>query len=87
MRTRDRMCFQSIRTVCDISRDDQAIIATGSLLTPTDRLKENYSIDSVKLMVLRTCLMISAPPRHLSLNSIAESVSSAFDVFFLTGIM
>ena len=40
-RTRDRM----IRTVRDISRDDRAIIATCSLRTPTDRHKENYSID------------------------------------------
>ena len=40
-RTRDRMCFQSI----DISRDNRARIATCSLLTSTDRLKENYSID------------------------------------------
>ena len=36
--------WQSIRTVWDISRDDRARIATGSLLTPTDRLKDNYSI-------------------------------------------
>ena len=35
-----------IRTVSDISRDDRARIVTCSLLTPTDRLKENYSIDS-----------------------------------------
>ena len=34
--TCDRMCSQSIRTVWDISRDDRAIIATCSLLTPTD---------------------------------------------------
>ena len=38
-RTRDRMCFQSIRTVLDISRDDRARIATCSLLTSTDRLR------------------------------------------------
>ena len=44
-RTSDRMYCQSIRTVWDISRDDRARIATCSLLTPTDRLKENYSID------------------------------------------
>ena len=36
-RTRDRMCFQSIRTMCDISRDDRARIATCGLRTPTDR--------------------------------------------------
>ena len=46
-RTRDRMCFQSIRTVWDISRDDRARIATCSLLTSTDRLKENYCIMDV----------------------------------------
>ena len=39
------MCFQSIRTVRDISRDDRARIATSRLLTSTDRLNENYSID------------------------------------------
>ena len=45
MRTYDRMCFQTIRTVWDTSRDDRARIATCSLLTSTDRFKENYSID------------------------------------------
>ena len=44
-RTRDRICFQSIRTVWDIYRDDWAIIATCSLWTPTDWFKEDYSID------------------------------------------
>ena len=38
--TRDRMYFQKIRTVRDISRDDRARIATCRLRTPTDR---NYS--------------------------------------------
>ena len=42
------MYCQTIRTVWDISRDDRARIATYSLRTPTDRLKENYStIDEV----------------------------------------
>ena len=40
-----RAYCQTIRKVRDISRDDRAIIATCSLRTPTDRLKENYSID------------------------------------------
>ena len=44
-RTHDRMYCQTIRTVRYISRDDRAIIATCSLRTPTDRLKDNYSID------------------------------------------
>ena len=44
-RTRDRMYCQMIRTVKDNFRDDRAIIVTCSLRTPTDRLKENYSID------------------------------------------
>ena len=44
-RTRERLYCETIRTVRDISRDDRAIIATCSLRTPTDRLKENYSID------------------------------------------
>ena len=42
--TRDRMYFQTIRTVRDISRDDRARIAACSLRTPTDKLKGNYSI-------------------------------------------
>ena len=46
-RTPDRIYCQTIRTVRDISRDDCAIIATCSLRTLTDRLKENYSIDIV----------------------------------------
>ena len=45
-RTRARMYCQAIRIVRDISRDDQARIATCSLRTLTDRLKENYSIDA-----------------------------------------
>ena len=45
MRTRDRIYCQTKRTVRGISRDDRARIATCSLRTPTDRLKENYSID------------------------------------------
>ena len=48
-RTRDSQCVQSIRTVWDISRDDRASIATSSLLTQTDRCKENYSIGIPKL--------------------------------------
>ena len=44
-RTCDRMYCQTIRTVRDISRDDRSRIATCSLRTLTDRLKENYSID------------------------------------------
>ena len=44
-RTRDRICFQTIRSVRDIYRDDRARIATCTLRTPTDRHKENYSID------------------------------------------
>ena len=44
-RTRDRMYCQMIRTVREIFRDNRARIATCSLQTLTDRLKENYSID------------------------------------------
>ena len=43
-RTRDRMYCQTMRTVWDISRDDRAIIATCSLQTPTNRLKETYTV-------------------------------------------
>ena len=46
MRTRDRICFQTIRSVRDISRDDRARIATCSLRTATDRFKANYSVDT-----------------------------------------
>ena len=45
-RTRDRMYCETIRTVRDISRDDRARIATCSLRTPTDTIKENYCIDA-----------------------------------------
>ena len=45
-RTRDRIHYQTMRTVRDISRDDRARIATCSLRTLTDRLKGNYSIDT-----------------------------------------
>ena len=41
---------QSIRTVSDISQEDQAIIVTCSLQTVTDRFKEKYSIDDCGLM-------------------------------------
>ena len=44
-RIRERMYCQTIRTVRDMSRGDGARIATCSLRTPTDILKENYSID------------------------------------------
>ena len=44
-RTRDRIYCQMIRTVRDISRDDRSRMATCSLRTPTDRLREKYSID------------------------------------------
>ena len=44
-RTRDRIYCQTMRTVRDISQDDRARIATCSLRTLTDILKENYSID------------------------------------------
>ena len=44
-RTREMMYCQTIRPVRDISGDDRARIATCSLRTPTDRLKEKYSID------------------------------------------
>ena len=47
-RTRDRIYCQTLRTVRDISRDVRARIATCSLRTLTDRLKENYSIDICK---------------------------------------
>ena len=50
-RTRDRMYCQTIRTFRYISRDNRARIASCSLRTQTDRLKENYSIDSTTSLV------------------------------------
>ena len=38
-RTRDRICFQTIRSVWDIFRDDRARIATCSLRTTTDLMQ------------------------------------------------
>ena len=50
-RTRARMYLGRIRSFRDISRDDRARTATCSLRTPTDRqtdrLMENYSIDTL----------------------------------------
>ena len=54
-RTRDRIYCQTIRSVRDIYRDDRAIIATCTLRTPTDRNKENYSIDAQEMIVIVTC--------------------------------
>ena len=53
-RTRDRICFQTIRSVRDISRDDRARIPTCSLRTATDRFKANYSVDETTI-ALPTC--------------------------------
>ena len=55
MRTRDRMYCQTKRSVWDISRGDQARIATCSLRTSTDRLKANYSIDVLLSVKRRPC--------------------------------
>ena len=55
-RTRDRMYCQMIRIVRDISRDDRAKISTCSLLTLTDRLKENYSIDVRHVNLIYCCV-------------------------------
>ena len=65
------MHFQTIRTVRYISRYDRATIATCSLRTPTDRLKENTSIDDfcpfpdflyfyVMLSIFRSILVCAA---------------------------
>ena len=60
-RTRDRIYCQTIRRVRDISRDDRARIATCSLRTLTDRLKENYIIDYVTFCVLYNFIHICFP--------------------------
>ena len=73
-RTRDRIYSQTKRTVRDISRDDRARIATWSLRTLTDRLKENYSIDAKvcytgsTLYVLSSKLTDSIIERRLAFN-------------------
>ena len=62
-RTRERI-RQTIRTVRDISRDDQARIATcNNLRTPTDRLKENYLL--LHLRSPRDCLSCRLPSCRL----------------------
>ena len=53
-RTRDRICFQMIRPVRDISRDDRARIATCRLRTATDRCKANYSVDYLYINLRRS---------------------------------
>ena len=60
-RTRDRICFQTIRSVRDISRDDLARIATCSLITPTDIYKENYS----RRTALNTSRTKTMPPSSI----------------------
>ena len=51
-RTHDRMYLGRIRSVRDISREERARIATFSLRTPTDRLKANYSVDVLYIVLL-----------------------------------
>ena len=72
MRTRDRKCFQSMRTVWDISRDDRARIGTCSLLTPTGRFKENYTIDCITIHCIVTCMSTHSAT---VLNSVLLSTS------------
>ena len=55
-RSRDRIYCQTIRTVRYISRDDLARIATCSLRTLTDRLKENYNIDEAVTGLWLACV-------------------------------
>ncbi len=52
--TRERMYCQSIPTV----RDDRARIATCSLRTQTDRLKENYSTVCIDIYILHLCVHV-----------------------------
>ena len=49
MRSRDRICFQPIRTVSDISREDRARIVNCER-RQTDRFNENYSIDTANML-------------------------------------
>ena len=61
-RTCDRMYCQSIRTVRDVFWYDRARIAKCSLLTPTDRFKENYCIDNILCsFVAITILVVPLP--------------------------
>ena len=71
MRTRDRIYCQTMRTVRDISRDDRARIATCILRTPTDRLKENYSIDESTIIIVTG---YSCPPPAVGLTKVILSL-------------
>ena len=74
-RTRDRMYLGRIRSVRDISRGDQARIATCRLQTPTDRLKANYSVD----IYYRLLLHSSFPTRG---RHTGFSISSCFYLLY-----
>ena len=52
------MYCQTIPSVRDIYRDDRARIATCTLRTPTDRNKENYSIDGRANVSAAVCISI-----------------------------
>ena len=90
-RTHERKCFQSIRTVLVISRDDRASIETCSLITATDRqtdiiiIMENYSIKYTCYSEVQTIFLISVIfliphciirlPTHASLRPIGSYFS------------
>ena len=82
-RTRDRVYCQTIRIVRDISRDDRTRIATCSLRTLTDRLKENYSIDGGPIiMKYYTQYVPDGRFRFVRMSAVlAMECSSAFSVW------
>ena len=68
-RTRDRMYLGRIRSVRDISRGDQARIATCSLRTPTDRLKANYSVDESEWLYMPGTYPVHQSPSPPSIEA------------------
>ena len=68
-RIRVRMVRQSMRTVSDISRDDQARIASCSLITMTARFRKNYSIYII--------------PMYLGLTPFTNPLQMSFHLSFL----
>ena len=85
--------FPWLQTVWDISRDDRARIAACSLRTVTDIFKENYSIDSLLLVmshrvdVLVQLRDIETSSFQLLQNTISISITISNEHVSLTDLM
>ena len=79
MPNRDRMYCQTIRTVKDISCDDRAIIATCSLRTLTDRLKENYSID-ISVHTIHTVTSVFSFTMFTATTVLCDSIKNCLEL-------